>query len=165
MEATTSPYILVRKSKIHGTGVYAAKDIPQGEMIIEYVGRKISKKESLALYEKQLQKHKKNCGIGSVYTFELNKTWDLDGDVPENTARYINHSCSPNAEAVSTGRKIIIQALCDIKKGEEISYNYGYNIDDYEEHLCKCGSANCIGFIAGEEYWEELREKMKGKKK
>lgn len=169
---TRSPYIELRQSKIHGTGVYAVKDIPKGSEIIEYVGRKISKKEADNIANTQYEKHKENSENGAVYTFELNKTWDIDGNVPWNTAKYINHSCNPNAEACNTGKKIIIEALKTIKKGEEITYNYGYALENYEDHPCRCGSKNCVGYIVDENEWPKLKkmlakdkEKKKNKKK
>ena len=72
------------------------------------------------------------------------RKWDIDGNVPWNTARFINHSCDPNAETMNTGRRILIQAMKDIPKGEEITYNYGYDIENYEDHPCHCGSPNCV---------------------
>ncbi|MBW2982795.1 SET domain-containing protein-lysine N-methyltransferase [Candidatus Woesearchaeota archaeon] len=166
MQPTTSEYIKVRKSGIHGTGVYAAKDIPEGAIIIEYTGRKITKAESDRIYEEQYEKHTRNGEEeGAVYIFELNKTWDIDGNVPWNTARYINHSCDPNAETENTGRRILIKALRDIKEGEEITYNYGYDIDNYQDHPCRCGSPRCVGYIADEEQWPKLKRKIKQDRK
>ena len=165
MKATTSPYIEVRKSVIHGTGVYAAKDIPKGATIIEYVGRKITKEESDRVYERQFDRHEKDSSEGAVYIFELNAKWDIDGNVSWNTARFINHSCAPNAEAENTTRRILIKALRKIRKGEEITYNYGYDIDNYEDHPCRCGAPNCVGYIADEDLWPELRRRIAEKKR
>ena len=161
MKPTDSEYIDVRNSGIHGTGVFAAKDIPKDAVIIEYVGRKISKEESDQVYEEQYERHQKDpSSDGAVYIFELNSKWDIDGNVPWNTARYINHSCSPNAEAENTTRRILIKALRKIRKGEEITYNYGYDIDDYQSHPCRCGSKNCVGYIADEDLWPKLKRKV-----
>lgn len=166
MQPTTSPYITVKKSKIHGTGVYAAKDIPKGATIIEYVGKKVTKAQSDKIYEKQFEKHEQDPeSDGAVYIFELNSKWDIDGNVPWNTAKYINHSCSPNAEAENTTRRILIKAVRKIKQGEEITYNYGYDIDSYEDHPCRCGSDNCVGYIADEEHWPELKKRIAEKHK
>ncbi|MBN1275786.1 SET domain-containing protein-lysine N-methyltransferase [Candidatus Woesearchaeota archaeon] len=166
MQPTTSPYIEVRRSRIHGNGAYAKKDIPRGAIIIEYSGRKITKEESDSVYEEQRERHERDAeNNGAVYIFELNKTWDIDGNVPWNTARYINHSCSPNAEAVNTGRRILIQAKRSIRKGEEITYNYGYDIDSYEDHPCRCGSPRCVGYIVDEDDWPKLRRMQKKKKR
>lgn len=158
MKNTTSKYIKVNKSKIHGTGVYAKIDIPKGAKIIEYVGRLITKKEAEKVADERLKKYKKNKNEeAGVYLFEIDKKHDIDGDVPWNTAKYINHSCEPNAEAENQNGRIWIIATRNIKKGEEITYNYGYDLDDYQEHPCWCGSTNCVGFIVGEEYMPKLK--------
>jgi uncharacterized protein len=156
---TTSPFIKVNKSKIHNLGVYASKDIPKGTKIIEYIGNKISKDEADDIYDKTYNKHEKNpSDNGAVYIFELNKKHDIDGNVSWNTARLINHSCSPNCEVDIINNKIWIISFKNIKKGEEISYDYGYDLDCYEDHPCKCGSPNCIGYIVSEEYWPKLKK-------
>lgn len=166
MQSTTSPYIEVQESKIHGRGVYAKIDIPKGAKVIEYVGEKINKAESDERADLQLEKHRENPEEeGSVYIFTLNKKWDIDGNVKWNTARLINHSCNPNCETTNDGRHIWIIATRDIKQGEEITYNYGYDIDNYEDHPCKCGADNCVGYIVEEEYWDELKKRIEKKKK
>lgn len=159
MKSTTSPYIIVRNSKIHGSGVFAKKDIPADTRIIEYVGEKITKKESERRAEIVLHASKNDRTKGAVYIFTLNKRYDIDGNVDYNTARFINHSCSPNCEAHLIHGHIWIVSLKDIKKGEEIAYNYGYGIDDYEDHPCCCGSRDCVGYILSEEHWPKLKAK------
>ena len=141
MKKVTSPYIIVRRSKIHGTGVFAKKDIPQGARIIEYVGERITKAESDRRADIPLERHKENSECGAVYIFTLNQRHDIDGYVPYNTARFINHSCNPNAESDIIRGKIWIIALRDIKKGEEVTYNYNYDYDSHEDHPCRCGIA------------------------
>lgn len=158
-------YAEVKKSKIHNTGIFAKKDIPKNTLIIEYKGEKITKKESEKRSDEILNESKKNKNKGAVYIFELNKKYDLDGNVPYNPARYINHSCEPNSESEIIDEKIWIRAIKNIKKGEEILYNYGYDIDNYEEHPCKCGKEKCIGYIASEDKWEKLKKKIKQKYK
>ena len=130
MKQTSSPYILKRRSGIHGWGIFAKKDILKDAKIIEYVGEKITKKESDRRADLTLHKSKKNRAHGSVYIFELNKRYDIDGNVPYNTAKYINHTCSPNCEAHLIHGHIWIVAMRDIKKGAELSYNYGYGFYD-----------------------------------
>ena len=160
---TTSPFISVKRSSIHSKGVFAKKDIPKGTAIIEYVGKKITKKESSILSDLVLLDHKENPSKGAVYIFELNKKYDIDGNVRYNTARLINHSCNPNAEALNDNGKIIIFAKKNITKGDEITYNYGYDIDHYEEHPCRCGSKNCVGYIVKEEDWPKLKRMLQKK--
>jgi hypothetical protein len=151
-------FIVVKNSKIHKRGVFAKKDIPKGMKIIEYVGKKITKSESEKLAEKQLEKSKNHTEEGGVYIFELNKKYDIDGKVPWNPAQFINHSCLPNSEADIVRGHIWITALKKIKKGDEITYNYGYDFKNYKEHPCACGSENCIGFIAAEEHWKKIKK-------
>jgi len=159
---TTSPWIVVKKSKIHGTGVFAKTDIPVGTRVIEYVGDRITKVESDRRYQEawdKIENGNKNDGI--VYIFTLNKRHDIDGAVSWNTAKYINHSCDPNCETDIIRGHIWIIALRDIKKGTEFSYNYGYEFDSWYDHPCKCGAKNCIGYILDEEHWPKLRRKLK----
>lgn len=163
LSKTTSPYIVVRHSTIHGRGIFAKLDIPKGTRIIEYVGEKVTKAESDRRGKFHVDQHKNNQTFGAVYLFELNKRHDIDGNVPYNTARYINHSCDPNAETEIIRGKIWIMALKDIKKGEEIFYNYGYGLDDFEEHPCKCETIRCVGYILDEELWPKIRKNLLSK--
>jgi len=159
MENQKPEYIEIRKSGIHNNGAFATKDIQKGTEVIEYVGEKISKKESEKRADEVLEKSKKDKDHGAVYIFELNKKFDIDGNVPWNHAKNINHSCNPNCEAENEdGKRIWIVALRDIKKGEEITYNYGYDIDNYEDHPCKCGSENCVGYIVDKDEWSKLKK-------
>lgn len=152
------PYIYVRQSSIHSKGVFAKTDILRNTHIIEYVGEKITKKESERRAEKVIRRHKKDVEHGAVYIFELNKRYDIDGYVAYNTARFINHSCSPNCESVNIRGHIWIVALRDISKDEEITYNYGYSLDHYQDHVCRCNSENCIGYILADEFWPEIQK-------
>ena len=160
MRATTSLYVLKKKSSIHNFGIFAKKDIPKGAKIIEYVGEKITKCESDRRGADCLHHSRKNKERGSVYIFELNKRHDLDGNVSYNTAKYINHSCHPNSEAHLIHGHIWIVALKDIKKEKELSYNYGYGFEDYHEHECRCGAHNCVGYILDKEHWPKLKREQ-----
>jgi hypothetical protein len=155
MEPTTSEYIEVRDSSIHNKGVFAAKDIPKGTKIIEYVGEKVTKAESSRRVTKTIDDA--DHENGAVYIFELNKRHDIDGNFPYNTARLINHSCEPNSEVDIIKGHIWIIAQRKIEKGEEINYNYGYDFEDWEDHPCRCGAKNCIGYILAEDEWPKLR--------
>lgn len=157
-------YIVVNSSKIHNKGVFAKNDIKKGTKVIEYVGNRITKKQSENVADKQLEKSKENSSEGSVYIFELNKRYDIDGNVSWNPAKYINHSCSPNCEVEVVKGHIWIITIKDIKKGEELSYNYGYDLDDYKEHPCRCGSKNCVGYITAEANWNKLKKKLEKEK-
>ena len=85
-----------KKSGVHGSGLFACQNIKKGTKIIEYVGDKVTKKEGDKRADIQIIKAKKNKNNGMVYVFELNKRYDIDGDVKYNHARLIKHSCNPN---------------------------------------------------------------------
>jgi uncharacterized protein len=144
----TSELVEFRKSGIHGMGGFARVDIKEGTNVIEYVGRLIDKQES-----------QRQCELENPYIFTINETHDLDGNVDWNPARFLNHSCSPNCEAQDDEGHIWIVASRDIKAGEEVTFNYNYDLEDYEEHPCRCGAANCIGYIVAEEFFPELERK------
>lgn len=160
MKKTDSPYIVVKKSNIHSKGIFAKKDIPAETEIIEYIGERITKKEADVRGEQVLSRSKTDVTRGAVYIFELNKRFDIDGNVPWNTAGIINHSCDPNCEAVNIDGHIWICSKRDIEKGEELTYNYGYGIDNYDEHPCRCGSENCVGYILDEDQWPKLKREL-----
>ena len=145
----------VKKSKVHGSGVFATSDIPKGRRVIEYIGDKIKKSEGDKRSENRIKRFLNSKTTGSVYIFELNKMYDIDGSPLYNKARYINHSCNPNCEVEIMDGHIWIVSLRKIKKGSELSYDYGYSFEkeDYQDHLCKCGSKNCIGFIISSDEW------------
>lgn len=153
----------VRASKIHNKGVYATKEIPKGTYIIEYKGEKITKEEAERRLDETLKRHKKNPEENAaVYIFELNDEYDLDGDIPDNDAKYINHSCDPNCDFEIKEDRIWLYAIKDIKKGEELTYNYGFDFDEeYADHPCKCGSKNCVGYILSDDDWPKLKEHLK----
>jgi len=95
-----------------------------------------------------------------VYIFTLSKNYDIDGNVPWNTARLINHSCDPNCEAWIEGRRIHIHALRDINAGEELTFDYGFDVGCYEDHPCRCGKPQCVGYIVSREQWPELEQRL-----
>ena len=144
----------VKKSNIDKRGLYASKNIKTGEKIIEYVGKLISKKEA--------QQNSKFDNNKDIYLFNINEKWDLDGDWSYNTARLINHSCKPNCEVDGEGLKLWISSLTEIKKGEELTYDYGFGYDaDYKQFPCKCRSENCCGYIVREESRWRINKKFK----
>ena len=149
-----------KKSFVHGNGLFAAKNIKKGLKIIEYIGEKITRKEGDKRASKQIKYGKNNNGTGKVYVFELNKHYDIDGNVKYNYARNINHSCNPNCEVEIIDNRIWIISIKNIKKNTELSYNYGYSYDeDYIDHICRCGSSKCIGYILDEDEWPRLKKK------
>lgn len=147
--------IEVKESKIHNKGVFAKEDIPKGTKIIEYKGEKITKEEA----EKRMYENE--------YIMEFDNEYDIDGDIEENDAKYVNHSCDPNCECKTKGGKVWFISLRDIKKGEEITFDYDYACEDdfseIEDFKCRCGSPNCIGYMVSKDYHEELKEHLKKK--
>jgi len=145
----------VKKSNIDKRGLYASKNIKSGTKIIEYIGKLISKKET--------ETNTKFDNGKDIYLFNLNNKYDLDGDYSWNTARLINHSCNPNCEVEGKGIKLWITAIEDIKKGEELSYDYGfsYSKEDLNNFICKCRSKNCCGYIVREESRWRINKKFK----
>jgi hypothetical protein len=129
-------------------GGFAVGSLAQGARVVEYVGRKLTKAESLRL-----------CEAGNTFIFALDDEFDLDGNTEENPARLLNHSCAPNCEAEFGEGRIWITARRDIAAGEEITFNYGYTLDEYREHPCRCGAPGCVGFIVAEEFFEHVKQK------
>ena len=133
----------IKKSNIDNKGLYAAKNIKAGKIVIYYKGKLVTKKE--------VEKNPKFDNDKAIYLFNINNRYDMDGDFEYNDARLINHSCNPNCEVDGKGLKLWIFALRDIKKGEELSYDYGFGYDkDYKQFVCKCGANNCVGYIVRE---------------
>ena len=157
-------YILVGSSGIHRHGVFAKKDIPKGTRIAEYVGIKVPKEIGTMIETETFNRYKDDKeNHAATYMFEIDENWDLDGDIPDNDPKYINHSCDPNCEVDIIEGRIWIDSIKDIKKGEEITYNYGFEISeknphDFKHHPCKCGSKNCVGYILAEDEWPKMKE-------
>ena len=136
----------IKKSKIDnkGRGLYASKNIEAGTKIVNYIGKIVT--------NKQVDESDKYDNIKPIYLFTLNKKYTLDGDFPWNIAGLVNHSCEPNSQYDGKGLKIWITASKHIKKGEEITCDYGFGFDkDYKQFPCKCGAINCCGYIVREE--------------
>ena len=149
MKAKPADYgktLRVNRSAKHGRGVYATAPIPRAAKVIEYVGKLVPVKDSDGIAEKQMTRAGKS-GTGHVYLFTLNKRYDIDGNVPWNKARLINHSCDPNCEAQIIQGRIWVTAKRKIAAGEELTYDYGFNMDSWQEHVCRCGTAKCLGYI------------------
>lgn len=137
----------LRRSRIQGLGAFAAKDIPKGTRIIEYTGEKISNAEADRRYDDAgMKRH-------HTFLFTLNTRTCVDAAVGGNAARFINHSCDPNCEAVIERGRIWIESTRRIPAGTELVYDYQYEFDDeYTEddlkwYKCQCGSPKCRGTI------------------
>jgi SET domain-containing protein len=137
--------IQVRKSGVHGKGVFAIKPMAKGERIIEYKGEIISWPEALRRHPHDPQ------DPNHTFYFHINEQQVIDAKVGGNAARWINHACQPNCEADETGGRVFIQALRKLRPGEELFYDYGLVIDARltrklkKEYECRCGSRQCRG--------------------
>ena len=146
----------IKKSKIDNRGLYAAMNIKKNTKIIEYKGKIITVKET--------ETNPKFDNNKAIYLFNLNKKYDLDGDFKYNTARLINHSCDPNCEVDGVGLKLWIYAVKDIKKNDELTYDYGFSFDkDYKDFPCRCGAKKCVGFIVNSQSRWRIKKSRKKK--
>lgn len=143
------PLYEVRKSGIHGRGVFAARRIRKGTSIVRYVGELITHDEANDRYDDSSMKRH------HTFLFTVDRWHVIDGapDRGGGDASFINHSCDPNCQAVIDGKKIFIQALRTIEPGEELAYDYRYDRagkeskEDEAFYVCRCGSEKCRGTI------------------
>jgi SET domain-containing protein len=143
------PLYVVRNSRIHGRGVFAARYIRKGTRIVEYTGERISNKEADRRYDDtKMKRH-------HTFLFTLDRKTVIDGAIETGggDASYINHSCEPNCEAVITDKRIFIHALHGIEPGTELAYDYKYERTGKNDaalekfYFCKCGAPYCRGSI------------------
>lgn len=154
-DLSTKPYRIGRSKT--GLGLFATQPIKKGSKIIRYFGPMLDCNK------------KKDDAVENKYLFQISKRWTVDGSVRKNVARYINHSCKPNAESdVSVKkRKIIIRAIKNIEPGEEINYDYG--TEYFKEYLkpigCKCDACEKKRQKKAAEARAENKQKAGGKAK
>lgn len=149
-----SARIVTRRSAIHGNGVFAATEIPAGSRLIQYKGR-------LRSHERTDEMYPDGADTGHTFLFVLNDDYVIDANVDGNSARWINHSCEPNCEAVihvdpnGNERKdrVFIETIKPIKAGQELTYNYGITLEvPHTKRLkaiwaCRCGAKSCTGTL------------------
>jgi uncharacterized protein len=161
-DLTTSDLIEVRRSGVHGLGVFAAKPIAKGTRIIEYVGDRVSHDEADRRYEV------KDANDSHTFLFIVDSKTVIDAGTDGNDARFFNHSCDPNCESTVEKKRVYIEAIRDIALGTELTYDYQIyreegdpeNIDDV--FACRCGFPNCRGTML----WPpEPKKKRKARKK
>jgi len=146
-KTSTTPLYAVRNSRIHGRGVFAARKIPAGTQIIEYGGERITWKEA------NRRENMKPADCYHTFFFSLESGRVIDGGSDGTDARWINHSCEPNCEAREEDGRVYIYALRDIKRGEELNYDYGLIMEQRHTpalkraYACLCGSPNCRGTL------------------
>jgi uncharacterized protein len=157
--------IQVRRSGVHGKGVFALQDIAEGETLIEYVGEVISWEEA-----QDRHPHDPNDPNHTFY-FHVNEDKVIDALHGGNSSRWINHSCNPNCEADEENERIFIKALRNIHAGEELNYDYGLIIDEpytkklLAEYPCWCGAKNCRGTLLSPKDREDTPKIPSQKKK
>lgn len=161
MPVTRQPRIVVKNSRVHGRGVYAARKLKKGERVVEYRGERIKWKEA----DHRPASDPDDPNHTFFFSLSDGKTV-IDAAVGGNNARWINHSCDPNCESEETDDgRVFIEALRDIKRGEELNYDYGLISEERltkklkKEYECLCGAENCRGTMLA------LKKKSKKGKK
>ena len=136
---------VVQESPIHGKGVFASAAIQKGTPIIEYQGKHISSDEADALASDD------ESGHHFTVLFSIDDDTVIDASQKGNDARFINHACDPNCEAVQYGQRVFIEAIKDIPKGTELTYDYHLQVEKphtkkkLAQYVCHCGSKKCRG--------------------
>lgn len=153
-KSTTSraanPMYAVRRSKIHGNGVFATRKIAAETKIVEYKGERITWKEA-----DSRDPHDPENPFHTFYFSLEDGKHVIDGGVRGNDSRWINHSCDPNCEAREEEGRVFIYAVRDIRRGEELNYDYGLILEERytptvkRNYACFCNSANCRKTMLG----------------
>lgn len=141
------PRLIVRHSGIQGKGVFAGQRIRPGRRVIEYTGEIIDSAEEDRRYDDAaMARH-------HTFLFKIDEEYCIDASKRGSIARYINHSCDPNCEAVWDDRHIYIEAIRNIQPGGELTYDYAFEHEGRmtaelrERYVCRCGSKKCRGTI------------------
>ena len=139
--------IEIRPSPIQGLGAFATQKIAKGTRLIEYAGERLTPKEADERYpDDERDRH-------HTYLFAIDDDVVIDAAVNGNDARFINHSCDPNCDAVIEDKRIWIETLREVERGEELAYDYAYILEERHSPAakrrfpCNCGSAKCRGTI------------------
>lgn len=163
-QAPVAALVEARNSPIHGKGVYALAAIRKGTRIIEYLGDRISHAEADSRYEQ------KGDDDGHTFLFIASNRTVIDAGVGGNDARFINHHCDPNCETVIENSRVFIDAVRDIRVGEELGYDYQLtweSTDDAEElalYSCRCGAKKCRGTMLDREALDKKKPEKKAAK-
>ena len=161
LAAKATLLIKVRRSKVHGQGVFALQRIRKGTRVIEYVGDRISHARANRRYDD----HDENDN--HTFLFAVDRNVVIDATVDGNDSRFINHSCDPNCESNIENRRVFVDAIRTIEPGEELNYDYqiGRERDDPPNvdviYACRCGAKNCRGTML----WPPKRAVARKKKK
>lgn len=141
--------VIVRCSPVHGKGVFATRQLRAGERVLEYKGE-------VTTWRDAVRRHRRDGVDGHTFLFGLSDGRVIDGSRGGNSARWLNHACTPNCETVEDGGRIFINTLDTVKAGEELFIDYLLVVDDpldedaRRQYACQCGTATCRGsMIAG----------------
>jgi hypothetical protein len=138
----------VRSSRVGGLGVFATRKIPKGTRLIEYTGERLTAAESDARYPEDDE-----SGNHHTFLFSIDDDVVIDAAFHGNDARWINHSCDPNCDAVVENGRLWIETIREVRRGEELAYDYAYELEERHSpaakrrYPCRCGAANCRGTI------------------
>ena len=141
------PPFEIRPSPMQGLGAFATRPIPGGTRLIEYAGERLTPDEADARYPDRVDERH------HTYLFAIDDEIVIDAAVDGNDARFINHSCDPNCDAIVEAGRIWIETIRDVASGEELAYDYAYLLDERHtpaakrRYPCNCGAANCRGTI------------------
>jgi uncharacterized protein len=149
-DAPPSSLFEIRSSPIHGRGAFALRHIPAGTRLIEYAGQQISQAEADERYPEGASPH-------HTFLFAIDdddgREIVIDAGVGGNEARFINHSCAPNCDAIVEHGRIWIDTIRDVEPGEELAYDYAFILEERHtpaakrRYPCSCGASICRGTI------------------
>ncbi|MFM0084865.1 SET domain-containing protein-lysine N-methyltransferase [Paraburkholderia sediminicola] len=134
--------VIVRRSSVHGKGVFAMRPFAAGERVLEYRGE-------ITAWRDAVRRHRREGVAGHTFLFGLSDGRVIDGSRGGNSARWLNHACAPNCETIEDGDRIFIHTLRAIEPGEELFIEYLLAIDDpadeevRAQYECRCAAANC----------------------
>jgi SET domain-containing protein len=149
MKSTKSrgPRIVLRRSGIHGRGVYARRMLHEDETVCEYKGERIDDAEAARRYPENM------AGLNHTFLFGIDDDLNIDGGSKGNIARWINHSCEPNCDTFEEDKRMFVRAIRDIRPGEELTYDYSIGAGEpltrevKSRWPCWCASKKCRGTV------------------
>ncbi|PTB17601.1 SET domain-containing protein-lysine N-methyltransferase [Trinickia symbiotica] len=136
--------VVVRRSPVHGRGVFASRALEPGEQLLEYNGKVIA-------WSAAIRQYGKSGATGHTYFFGLSNGRVIDGGQRGNSARWLNHSCHANCEAIEIEDRVFIHASLAIAPGEELFLDYQLTVDDLADeetrlsYVCRCNALGCRG--------------------
>ena len=150
LNAQARARLRVSRSGIHGWGLFVKEPISKGEMLVEYQGTVIRASHTQAMLAKYERAGVPGCHDGG-YIFKIDDNMCVDATMSGNIARFMNHSCAPNAISKivevgggSLGKKVVVFAKRDLQVGEELQYDYQFALGE-DKIACHCGAPNCWG--------------------